>query len=323
MYGTNRPEHIIDKKSILCIAIFIIFMIPLISGRYEILEPSSDAGVYTNRGLQILNERKLVPNIEVRNELDNKQRGIFDKDNMYYINYKKGSGGFLMGTHLISLKDSSFNFHAYPGWPILMALWGSIVGYEGMLNVMVLLYILVVFLFFLILSIYVKDTLYSIMITIMFGSTPLLVYFSKYTTSELFLLFLALYAFFLVSRNNLIDSATAGLSVTLFSFSHVSNFAYTPLLLLLNILLFSWKDARRSFNASVFIATSLLGCMLSIPYGIIVSRNYFFDIYKGLFSNPRIGVAAVLVFELLCFALSLISFIYFRKSRFVKEIKDA
>jgi hypothetical protein len=281
--------------------IFVLLMIPIIVGRYEYITMDGDNGVYAVRGIQIESERNLFSRDEIRSLLHGEIRDKYDADNLMYFNKTTGGGFYLPGTHLVTGEDSEFYFHAYPAWPVLLATWGSIFGITAQHYVMVLLYALIVSLMFFILTRFLKNSAYAIALTVLFGSSPLLVQFSKYGTAELFLLFLVLFAIHLMSQTRLLHMILAGLSITLFSWTHISSFAYAPLLLLAIYYFASEKRADRYY---LFLGISFLGFLLSIPYGYYVSKVYFINVYKGTFHNFGLGLIVVLFIGIIGLILS-------------------
>jgi hypothetical protein len=290
----NGGEKVQAYRSVLdyrYVIVFIILMIPIVAARYDYVSMDADIGVYAVRAMQIQSERKLFSDNVIRSSLHGAIRDRYDADNLLSFNKTTKGGAYLPGTHLVPTEDSVFYFHAYPAWPVLLATWGAIFGITKQYYVMILLYALIISLLFLALQSVSSNSRFSIILTVLFGSSPLLVYFTKYGTSELFLLFLVLYAIHLIAEGRTLDMILAGLSLTLFCLTHVSAFAYAPLLFLAFYYFVSRQKASRYY---LFLVISFLGFLLSIPYGYYVSRNYFRDVYVATFSSLKTGLSVAL-----------------------------
>jgi hypothetical protein len=301
------PSRAISKYRY--IIVFMLLMVPVIAARYDYISMDADIGVYAIRGMQLQSEKKLFSEYRTRDRLHGEMRDRYDADNLLFFNKASGRGVYLPGTHMVAGKDSVFYFHAYPGWPALLATWGSIFGITKQHFVMIFLYVLVVSLLYFIFEGLSGNSRFSTVLAVLFGSSPLLVYFTKYGTAELFLLFLVLFAIHSIAGGRTLDMLFAGLSVTLFCLTHVSSFAYVPLLFLACYFFMHRKKAGRYY---LFLAVSFLGFVLSIPYGYYVSRRYFRDIYVAMFSSVKLGLAIVLLMGLTGLAMSAYGYVAYR-----------
>jgi hypothetical protein len=289
---------------------FTLLMLPVVVVRYDYFTMDADVGVYAIRGMQIESERNLFSKNQIRGLLHGKIRDRYDSDNLLSFDKATKGGVYLPGTHLVPTEDSLFYFHAYPAWPVFLAIWGSIFGIANQHYVMIVLYALIVPLLYFVLQSLSSNSRLSTLLTILFGSSPLLVYFTKYGTSELLLLFLVLFTIHLLADSHYLNMLFAGLSVTLFCLIHVSSFVYTPLLFLAVYFFMNSKQAERYY---IFLIISFLGFMLSIPYGYYVSRNYFIDIYVFTFSSLKLGVALVVFIGIIGLVMSTYGCLVYRK----------
>lgn len=293
------------NREILLVASFVIIMLPFVADRYEFIELTGDAGVYSVSAIHIAREGKLVAKIDVRDKLSTSLRETFDKNNYLWIDQSLKRGSYVPGTYLVPGKESEYYYQFYPVWPVVMAGWGDIFGTKNEHYVMVILYISSLIFFYYILRNLGVDELYSMMSLILFGSSPLLIYFSKYPTSEIFLLFLILFIPYLLFQRNIFASIFSGFALTLFCLSHISAYMYTPLLLLL--IPYAYKS--KSIHMTIFLIISWMGFLCSIPYGYIVSRQYFIEVYSITFSalgfeNYTFAVLAVISLAIIGLAFS-------------------
>jgi len=296
------------------ILLFLVLMFPILKERMEFVDMTGDAGVYSISAIHYLKEGKLKDELELRNQLSEESRDIYDRDNLLWVDKSSNRGAFLPGTYFDPKHDSTYYFQFYPAWPLIMSFWAGIFGVNQLTGVMILLYYMILLLsFYLLINLGLKQC-YAALGVLLLGSAPLLVYFTKYPTSELFLLFLFVLTLYMLSTRSTFGCVTAGLTVTLFCLAHISSFMYVPLLFL--ALVFGYKLKDRSLL--IFSAIGFAGFLISIPYGWKVSLSYFIDIYTSNFSaifGDRYAMSLGLLSTLLMGAIGLVcSLILFRKT---------
>jgi hypothetical protein len=247
--------------------------LPVALPRMEQLRMDSDAGVYANRAIHHLRTGGLRGSIPVRARLEGELLEIFDRDNM------QGPRHYLPGTYVRASEPGRFHFQFYPGWPLVMALWASVFGVGQASFALVFLYALGVLLFGLLLERLVEGTAARATALAIFASSPLLLYFSKYTTSEVLLLFLFLFVLHFLGGGSRGRAVLAALGVLLFTVSHTSTFLYAPLLLL--PLLEAGRSADR--RMALFSLLSFGALLLGLPLGHFFSPIYLRDIYAASF----------------------------------------
>jgi hypothetical protein len=178
-----------------------------------------------------------------------------------------------------------------------MAQWGGVFGLPHMFFAVLFAFTLAVLLFAALLEDRAVGTLAFVTTMALFASSPLLLYFSRYTTTEAFLLFLFLFVVYFFSLATVVGGILAAAGLAAIVVSHISTFLYAPLVLLLCLEGYRSADRRlASFAAAAF--GILLGGM---ALGLYFSPDYFLDIYRASFarlwaSDPaRWGVASVVV----------------------------
>jgi hypothetical protein len=285
---------------------------PLVLPRMEMLRMDNDAGVYSNRAIHHLLTGGMLGSVPARDRLEGDLLAAFDRDNMLRApEARAGSDGgtwsYLPGTYVLPSNHRRFVFQFFPGWPMAMALWAGIFGLPAMFHALSFLYALDVVLFGLLLERYGGGPLGRFVGLALFASSPLLLFFSKYTTSEVFLLFAFLFALHLLASDSHLHGVLAAAPLLLFVVSHASTFLYAPLVLL--VLLEAVRSGSRrlaSFSALAFLV--LLG---GLALGHIFSPFYLRDIFFLCFlflplADPAaVGLAAVATFYSAGLALSL------------------
>jgi hypothetical protein len=260
----------ISKEGLILIC-FILLMIPFIYQRYEIVDMGQDPGVYPSKAIYIAKEGKLMVNMDIRERLSNNLQKIYDHDNL-------PNNNFLPATYMNEDK-SKFYFQFYNVWPLMLATWGNVFGISKMYYIMVYLYFLIMTLLFYIFNKININIKYCFLGILLLGTSPLLIFMTKFPTTELFQLFLFIYCIYLLVKNNFYDSIKAGLVCIIFSLTHISIFMYLPLIALLIPYIYKTKN----YVYFPFITISFLGYLFSLIYGIYISKQYFIDIYTACF----------------------------------------
>jgi hypothetical protein len=282
----GRPGRLIEVKGVPRVSswllmILLLFAFPFVEQRYEYFELTGDAGVYSTAAMHFLTEGRLQGTLPVPAELPEELQRNYIRDNYFWRDPVTGKGNLLPGVYADPSREWGFYFQFYPAWPLLMADWAAIVGIPSQHSVMLPLYFLSLALLHLILHDLGVRILPTISICTLFAFSPVLVYFSKYPTSELFLLFLMLLTFYWMMLPTRKEHAVyGGLSFSLFCLSHISSFIYLPIVLV-SVVATSFKTSEK---IPLFGLVALSGFLSSIPYGFYVSRQYFVDIYSENFA---------------------------------------
>ena len=174
---------------------------------------------------------------------------------------------------IYSVPDGDAYYQFFPGWPSILALGMHIFGPLEYRYVMVVIALAVLYWFFLILGKWLEGWR-RLGATLVFALNPLLVYFTKYTTSELFLLLCVLftvYAFMVGGRR---EQNLSLLAIAAIAVSHISLFLYVPMLFLYGGLA-AYSADRATFahyqaTSLIFIASLLLGYFFSPQYYVHV-----------------------------------------------------
>jgi hypothetical protein len=285
---------------------------PLVLPRMETLRMDNDAGVYSSRAIHHLLTGGMLGSVPARDRLEGDLLAAFDRDNMLRgPEAEAGSDGgtwsYLPGTYVLPSNHRRFVFQFFPGWPMAMALWAGIFGLPAMFHALSFLYALDVVLFGLLLERYAGRPLGRFVGVALFASSPLLLFFSKYTTSEVFLLFAFLFALYLLASDSHLHGALAAATLLLFVVGHASTFLYAPLVLL--VLLEAARSGSRrlaSFSALAFLAL-LGGLLLGHLFSPFYLRDIFFLCFRFLpVADPAaVGLAAVAAFYAAGLVLSL------------------
>ena len=285
---------------------------PIALPRMEQLRMENDAGVYSTRAIHHLQTGGLRGAIPVRDRLDGELLTIFDRDNILGMAPPDPAahgfvGSYLPGTYVPASDRRSFYFQFLPGWPVLMALWAGVFDIARVFDTPLYLYTLSVLLFGLLLERLAPGPAGYALALGLFASSPLLLFFSKYATSEILLVFLFVFVLYFLGADSRGGAVLAAAGVLLFVVSHSSAFLYAPLLLLPLV------EAYRSGNRRLALFSLLaFGALLaSLPLGHFFSPFYMRDIFVACFgflpvSDPATaGLALVAAFYAAGFTVSI------------------
>jgi hypothetical protein len=285
---------------------------PVSLPRMEPLAMTGDAGVYTNRAIHHLQTGGFEGLVPARDRIGGDLREVFDRDNVQRV-FPAGrgpsgsSGWYLPGTYLESPDRSEFRFQFLPGWPMLMAQWAGLFGLPHMFHAVFFVFCLAVLLFGFVLEDAGLSLASLAPTAALFASSPLLLYFSKYTTSEALLLFLFLFVIHTLAEGTAVGALLAIAALLAIVVTHISTFLYAPLLLLPAFEAYRSRDRRLALFAGSAFGLLLAG----VPLGLYFSPYYFRDVYSQSFrflpveDAERVGVVAVLAFYAVGLVLSI------------------
>ena len=275
------PDITFTKKEVFIFLASLTVLLITTFQRVEYFEQNGDAGVYTNYAITLINGGQLNFKNEIASLLPSNLKLLYYSNNL------------IPGTY-VDHNLNTYYFQFYKGWPVGMANFGSIFGLTNVQYVMVPLYLLMITNIFLIICYKVKNKACGFIALVVFSTSPLLVYFSKYPTSELFILYILVLCIFLICMSGKQWNIMAGLGMILISFTHIQNFFFIPIFFLAII----YAYIKKNKNIVISISMGLFGIILSIPYGFHVSYQYFISIYTGTFHSIKVGIVVVTVISL-------------------------
>ena len=239
-----------------------------------------DASVYPNAAIHHLHQGSLLGTIPVRDRLSGELLTLFDRHNTLGVTANRGH--YLPGTYVTY--RSQFVFQGFPGWPMLMAQWAGLFGLSHVFDAALFAFSMAVVLFgFLLQAAGLRPASFTTA-TALFASSPLLLFFSKYTTSEAFLLLLVLGVVYFLGEGGAPRTAVAAAAFAVIVVTHISIFLYSPLVLLVAVE--AYRSASRRLAS--FSVASFSALLAGLPLGLFFSPIYAQDIYRGTFK--RLGV---------------------------------
>jgi hypothetical protein len=306
---------------------------------FFIQSDGGDAGIYHKMSEVFKRERGPIAEDKVRSDLqDPKLLQLYDSNNQDEIkSYKPGQyeGMYSAGIFIKNLAHSEYIFRFYPLHPIWMSIFSDLFGMKNSVySVVFFSLISLIFIYYISLDLlpgYRQATI-ALLISLLFCTHPLLVYFSKLPMSETPNLAFSLGGLYYLIRvhkykNKREDSwlglvLSAGMFSCLF-FTRVTGFLYVPALTLVwlgSILSIDDKKTRIQFN--FYIIYLYLAFALSLLYGYYYTYPYLFNLYHGVFDEFKITPPsrALFILFLFCFFLVVSSFIM-SSEKWLKLIK--
>lgn len=255
------------------VLVLLCLLVPAARPSLETLRMAGDAGVYSSRAIHHLHGGGFEGRVPLRGRLQGGLREVFDRDNM-------SGGAYLPGTYLEAPDSDRFSFRFLPGWPMAMALWAGFFGLPRLFDVLPFLYALAVALFALLLQRHATRRVLAAGSLLLFASSPLLLFLARYSTAEVFLIFLFLFILHFAGDGSWRGTALASAGMLLLAVSHPSTFLYAPLLLLTA----AYAHRAANFRLAAFSATAFACLLAGLPLSRLLSPHYVRDVYAYAFA---------------------------------------
>lgn len=275
--------------------------LPLASPGFEIVAMGSDAGVYLNHAMQLERDGRRFPaeDVDVA-RLPPDLRATYLRDNRTVPDPRAP-----LVDGLKVRGDGRLEFHALPGWPVLLSVGGRLLGIEHAQFVSVpLLMALGAFVFLALRALSAGFALASTCAAATMA-LPIVVYFSRYPTVEALLAMLAAGMAWLLLSPVRARGLLAGMAFGAFATIHLSSF----LLLLVAclgapfVLATLEPPARR--QAAAFLAVAGILQLVALATAHQLSPGYMSDLFTLSFGSYRTGVVGIAGLSFAAIALAL------------------
>ncbi len=282
-------EFLIQKKKQeipLELYIILIFGFLLSINRFELFGMGQDQGVYQIKAILMTegdndNYFTVKENELLKTESDREKLQEF-------IKLEKGGLGFYSletnnnrGT-ISSEENNPYTgiFHGLPNFPALLSLFGMIFGIQGIMYIPALFYLLSIVMIFLIchFNLELKRCTSSI-ITSLFMLSPIVVWVSKSTLTEIVLTLIILMFIFFITSKEKTYKKFLWFPITVFSFTHVSIYTLMPMFIVVFIILVIQERKKCYYIAGIISIISYLAGLIVMGF---TSPQYTFDNYGPL-----------------------------------------
>lgn len=268
------PQNI-NLKLPLCLIMAIIFILPFIWQKSEVVFPNSDAGSYALKSIDLLHGNTNVYKYLEEYNLVNEE----DKDKI--VNFQKQQNGLYQNLPMEN-DEYIYSYHGLPTWPSVMALSGEIFGENNIGSILTVLYVLMLIFLYYILDEFQVNQSSKILSVLILGFSPLSIYLSKNTLTELIWTSIFLFSILSILNKSNFIKIIGAIALGILGFIHVSMFMYLPVITLILFIVQLIKK-KKIYGMINIIFNSLF--ILSLIYGCIVSRLYFVAQYKQAFSR--------------------------------------
>ena len=270
---------------------------------YQITAMGSDAGVYVNRTIQLATDGALFPAIGV--DLDKFPAPLRQR----YLDDNFASPSVLVdGAKIHAGGALAIEFHALPGWPLLLSASAHFLGIENAQAITALILLTFGALAYLVLLEVTKRSMISAVVAIALMGLPISVYFSRYPTVELLLAMLCTGVAYLLVSGIRFSGLIAGLLTGVYALVHFSGFILMLVASVFAVLLIPSLDAGKRRQLSVFLLVAGASQFAAIWYVSVVSNGYMSDLMTMAFGSKQSGLAVVCGLALLVIALSIMCY---------------
>ncbi len=285
-----------DKKELIFFAIVIVCVLLLSGKKFGYYGMGQDQGVYQVKAIELIYGN----NSNVYN-FDYALKALSDPKDYKYFRDKvmELQGYYLLGQTYPFIADDTMGgetglegvYHGLPTWPALMALFGRMFGIGHMMDCQTIFFICFLMLTFYILENFKVKVLGEATVLAILGSTPLMVWISKSSLTEMFLAVIMATFIYLVCNENKDVRFYMWIPVAVFSVYHVSAYAMMPLFIACcwaNII--SDKRKRAAVSAILMLVSYVAGYIFSIRLAsLYTAYNYTRPISK-LISFAKINI---------------------------------
>lgn len=257
---------------------------------YQVIAMGSDAGVYLNHAMQLEHDGRRFPDagIDVA-RLPPALKARYLADNR--------SSAAVPAAVVEGLKvrpqDGRLEFHALPGWPVLLSVSGRLLGMQNAQYATVpILMALGCFVLLALRSLGARP-LVATLVAASTMSLPIVVYFSRYPTVEIVLATTCLGMAWALLSGMRSAGLVAGLAFLAFALVHLSSFI--PLLLACLAAPFACAalGAAGRRQASIFLAIAGAAQLLALAAAHLLSPGYASDLLSLSFGSYHRGLGAI------------------------------
>lgn len=291
--GNHDVKNLIGKIDFdisreIIVLFILILLLPIVAIKSEDIRSNSDMGIYFERTAVLMSENtKHIREIEEYNTDSAKiQEGINDLQKEHLGLYSKDD-------------SSIFEYHSSPTWVTLMALFGKMFGIYNANQVLTYIYILAILsLYFSIenMAVYKLNKFYAVLL---FGCSPVIVYLTKSTYTELSFIFLLFSFMFWITEQDNVQRILSSVLIGLLGFIHVSMFIYFPIFTVSLLLISLYK---KDWRMGIVNLIQMLLFLVSLFYMYYVSEIYTAEQLSRISKNmSTLGIIFIFIVIGMCF----------------------
>lgn len=268
-----------ERDIIILVLLFVAFLLTV--NKFELYDTGQDQGLYQIEALELY-----MGNFEVQHDFEEYQilEDAADKEAYYRMldevwvgYYPLSAGEYTDPGEAIS--EVSGMYHGVQTFPAMLALISRLFGMEHMMQLQTILYLCSIILLYYTMCDMNVAKIRRTLLTMVFMLSPLVLWISKNTYTEMFLgLMVTFYLFTLFERNE--KKWMMCVPLIGFSFVHVSFLIIWPIFWVANTVLYIYKKNKQYVWANIGAATGVIVGYIMMS---IIAPEYFYDNCKRLF----------------------------------------
>ena len=301
----RKINYTLDYQRYLIPIVICVIMLPLVFIKYGFFGMGQDEGVYQTQAISfIYDNTKLQQDFQEYQKLESEDKEKYkislEEDLIGLYNYDTE---LPLLSEEKELSDVSGVYHGVPTFSALLALWGSIFGLSNMAKIQTVFYICLIFLIFFICENLNLKTPIKIMVTFICAGSPIVIWVSKSSLTEIFLVnIFCSYIYQLTDNKTKIAPYLSVISILAFSFYHITIYTMIPVFILVYMGLYFYEKSEIYLKCCII---SILGFMSGITMMVYTSTTYaliynFTPLYRLFpFINQENVLAAILIISVL------------------------
>ena len=316
-FGKKQPlrteQKIWDRGDTLVLLLCILTAVG-IHDKNELMGMCQDEGVYQTIAISYMagnnGNQKTLDEYDLLGEED--QNAFLEKLNSVISQGMHGyylfRGDYLPRNLQKQYSDTSGYYHGIPTYAAAMALWGSIFGWKHMMGVQSAFYMLALLLFYEL----IRGTSLSIgkkiLLTAIYGLSPIMLWLGKSSLTELLLACLINWFLYelLSGKKEKFRAMRIALPIIVFAFVHLTIYTLMPMIIVC-LLIYFWDERNVVFlKAGLYISAGYLGGILFTAW---CYTEYFYLNVRFLTGLAILNDGNVLAILCLCGGISAALFI--------------
>ena len=285
------------KRSIVPIVIALVG-IPFVMTKFGFFGMGQDQGVYQIKALALINGvNDNVYEISEINDLSDEDQEL----------YKNGIGG-QYGFYKVNIENTNSQgvFHGINTYPALLALWGSVFGYQNMNGGSTILYACAIFLVYYLARRLGISRTGRAAAALLYAVSPMIMWLNKSTLAEnVTILIMLMFLYFITSKKS---AWLAGLTIAAYAFYHVMIYVMMPMFVVVCIYMYLATRKKGYITANIIgvIAYKLGYMMMLHTAGEYTIGNYDFIERLGVSTEQMPLLTTVVVAVVAALSLLLI-----------------
>ena len=273
-----------EKERDLVILLLLCVAFVMTVNKFELYDTGQDQGLYQIEALELY-----MGNYEVQHDFEEYHilEDAADKEAYYrmldevWVGYYPLSAGEYTDPDA-AISEVSGMYHGVQTFPAMLALAGRLFGMEHMMQLQTILYLCSIALLYYTMCDMNVSKMKRTLLTMVFMLSPLALWISKATYTEMFLcLMIAFYCYLLFEEND--QKWMMGMPLVGFSFVHVSFLAIWPIFWLANAVLYIYKMNRQYIWANILGAIGLAAGYVMM--GTIAPEYFYFNCRRLYIEN--------------------------------------